>query len=105
MKTQIDLDESHDAWGWLVALGIALIILGVVCIAEEVTSTLVTVLAFGWLLILGAVLGLIQAFRVRNWSGFLLYLLTALLRGVTGYLLIRYPFTAEVSLTLLLASL
>jgi uncharacterized membrane protein HdeD (DUF308 family) len=105
MKTQIDLDESHDAWGWLVALGIALIILGVVCIAEEVTSTLVTVLAFGWLLILGAVLGLIQAFRVRNWSGFFLYLLTALLRGVTGYLLIRYPFTAEVSLTLLLASL
>ncbi len=98
------LDESHDSWGWFVALGIALIVLGVVCIGGEVSATLVTVLTFGWLLILGAVLALIQAFRVRNWSGFFLYFLSALLRGVTGYLLIRYPFTAEVSLTLILAS-
>jgi uncharacterized membrane protein HdeD (DUF308 family) len=98
------LEESHDSWGWFAALGIALIILGVVCIAGEVTATLVTVLTLGWLLILGAVLALIQAFRVRNRSGFLLYFLSALLRGVSGYLLIRYPFTAEVSLTLILAS-
>ncbi len=48
------LHESHDSWGWLVALGIALIILGVVCIAGEMTATLVTVLTFGWLLMLGA---------------------------------------------------
>ena len=26
------LDEIHDSWGWFVALGIALIILGAVCI-------------------------------------------------------------------------
>jgi uncharacterized membrane protein HdeD (DUF308 family) len=97
-------DESRDSWGWLVALGITLMFLGVVCIAAELTATLVAVLTFGWLLILGAVLALIQAFRVRKWSGFFLYLLSALLRGVTGYLLIRYPFTAEVSLTLILAS-
>jgi uncharacterized membrane protein HdeD (DUF308 family) len=35
-------------------------------------------------------------------TGFL-YFLSALLRGVTGYLLIRYPFIAEASLTLILA--
>jgi uncharacterized membrane protein HdeD (DUF308 family) len=87
-----------------VALGIALIILGVVCIAGEVTATLITVLAFGWLLIRGSGLALVHAFRVRNWSGFFLYFLSALLRGVTGYLLIRYPFSAELSLTLVLAS-
>jgi uncharacterized membrane protein HdeD (DUF308 family) len=100
----LDLDEIQDSWGWFVALGIALVVLGLVCIAGEVTATLVTVLTFGWLLILGAVVALIQAFRVRKWSGFSLYFLSALLRGVTGYLLIRYPFTAEVGLTLILAS-
>jgi uncharacterized membrane protein HdeD (DUF308 family) len=99
-----DLDENHDSWGWLVAGGVALIILGFICIAGELTATLVTVLTFGWLLILGAVVSLVQAFRVRNWSGFFLYFLSAVLRGVTGYLLVRYPFTAEVSLTLILAS-
>lgn len=98
------LDELHDSWGWFLALGIALIVLGAVCILGEFMATLVTVLALGWLLIIGAVVSLVQAFRVHNWSGFFLYLLSALLRGFTGYLLIRYPFTGEISLTLLLAS-
>jgi uncharacterized membrane protein HdeD (DUF308 family) len=98
------LDESPDAWGWFVALGIALIVLGVICVAGEATATLLTVLTLGWLLLLGSVLALVQVFRVRNWSGFFLYFLSALLRGFTGYLLIRYPFSAELSLTLILAS-
>jgi uncharacterized membrane protein HdeD (DUF308 family) len=98
------LEEIHSSWGWFVALGIALVVLGVVGIIYDVTATLATVLAFGWLLIVGAVASLIQAFRVHNWSGFFLYLLSALLRGFTGYLLIRYPLTGAVSLTLVLAS-
>ena len=98
------LEEIHSSWGWFVALGIALIVLGVVGIVYDVTATLATVLAFGWLLIVGGVVSLIQAFRVRNWSGFFLYLLSAVLRGFTGYLLIRYPLSGAVSLTLVLAS-
>lgn len=98
------LNEIHSSWGWFVALGIALIILGAVCVVGDVTATLATVLAFGWLLIVGAALALIHAFRVRSWSGFFLYLLSAVLRGFTGYLLVRYPFTGEMSLTLVLAS-
>jgi uncharacterized membrane protein HdeD (DUF308 family) len=104
MSSNNSLRGGRDSWGWFVALGIALILLGVICIAGEVTATLITVLTLGWLLILGSVLALIQVFRVRNWSGFFLYFLSALLRGVTGYLLIRYPFNAELSLTLILAS-
>ena len=98
------LEEIHDSWGWFVALGISLIVLGAVCILSEVTTTLVTVLVFGWLLLVGGVFALIQAFRTRSWSGFLLCLLSALLRGFTGYLLIRYPISGALSLTLLLAS-
>jgi uncharacterized membrane protein HdeD (DUF308 family) len=98
------LDEIHDSWGWFVVLGIALIILGAACILGELTATLATVLAFGWLLLIGGVFALIQAFRTRSWSGFFLCLLSALLRGFTGYLLIRYPLAGELSLTLLLAS-
>lgn len=99
-----DLDAGQDSSGWLLALGITLVILGVVCRAAEVVATLVAVVTFGWLLVVGAALAFVQAFRVRRWSGFHLYLSSALLRGVTGYLLIRYPFTGEVTLTLILAS-
>jgi uncharacterized membrane protein HdeD (DUF308 family) len=98
------LDRIHDSWGWFIALGIALIVLGGVCILGDVTATLATVLAFGWLLIVGAVVALIQAFQVRTWSGFFLFFLSALLRGFTGYLLVRYPLAGEYGLTLLLAS-
>jgi uncharacterized membrane protein HdeD (DUF308 family) len=99
------LDDIHDSWGWFVALGAALIILGVVCIVGDITATLATVLAFGWALLIGAVIALVQAFRTGSWSGFFLYLLSAVLRGFTGYVLIRYPITGEMSLTMLLASL
>ncbi len=99
------LDKIHDSWGWFIALGIALIVLGGVCILGVVTATLATVLAFGWLLIVGALVALIQAFQVRTWSGFFLFFLSALLRGFTGYLLVRYPIAGEYGLTLVLASL
>lgn len=98
------LDEIHDSWGWFVAFGIGLIILGVICLLGEMTATLITVLTIGWLLLVGGVFALIQAFRVRSWRGFFLYFLSALLRGFTGYLLIRYPLAGELSLTLILAS-
>jgi uncharacterized membrane protein HdeD (DUF308 family) len=99
------LDKIHDSWGWFVALGIALIVLGVICIMGDMTATLATVLALGVLLVIGAVVALVQAFRAYDWSGFWLYFLTALLRGVAGYVLIRYPGSGEVSITILLASL
>jgi uncharacterized membrane protein HdeD (DUF308 family) len=99
------LDKIHDSWGWFVVLGVALIALGVVCIMGDVTATLATVLALGWLLVIGAVVALVQAFRAYDWSGFFLYFLSALLRGVAGYVLIRYPGSGEVSITILLAAL
>ena len=48
---------------------------------------------------------MIHAFGTRTWSGFLLSLLSALLRAFTGYLLVRYPIAGEIGLTLVLASL
>ncbi|MGA2710601.1 MAG: HdeD family acid-resistance protein [Steroidobacteraceae bacterium] len=101
---ETSLDDIHDSWGWFTALGVTFIILGGICVVGEVTATLAAVLAFGWLLLVGGVVALIQAFYTRTWKGFFLQVLNALLRGFTGYLLIRYPLSGEMSLTLLLAS-
>ena len=99
------VEGVRNSWGWFVTFGIALVILGAVCIIGNVTATLATVFAFGWLLIVGGVIALVHAFETRSWSGFFLSLLSAALRGFTGYLLIRYPLAGEWSLTLLLTSL
>ena len=98
------MNEIRKSWGWFLALGILFMLSGVICIAGDVTATFVSVLFFGWLLLFSGVVALIHAFGTRTWSGFFFYLLSALLRGFTGYLLIRYPGAGAASLTLVLAS-
>lgn len=101
-------DAAHDQierlWAWFLALGLSLVVLGVVCILGAATASLITELALGWLLLLAGVLALVQAFRTRSWAGFLLYVLAASLRGAVGILLIRFPVAGELSLTLLIAA-
>jgi uncharacterized membrane protein HdeD (DUF308 family) len=99
------IEHLHHAWGWFVGLGVLLLVLGFLCILGEVVTTLITVLVLGWLLLISGIMALVHAFRTRTWSGFFLYLLSAVLRLFTGFLLIRYPLIGALSLTLLLASL
>ena len=98
------IEEIRASWGWFMALGILFIILGVACIAFDVTATFTTVLVFGCILLVSGVFTLIHSFTTGTWSGFFMYLLSALFRGVTGYFLIRYPLLGAESLTMLLAS-
>ena len=98
------IDEVRNSWGWFLALGIILMLLGAICVVGDVTATFATVLVFGWVLLISGVVALVHAFGTRNWSGFFLNLLSALFRGFTGYLLIRYPLAGAASLTLILAS-
>jgi uncharacterized membrane protein HdeD (DUF308 family) len=97
-------DEIRKSWGWFLFLGILLIVFGVICIAGSTAATYATVFVLGWLLLLGGIVSLIDAFMVRSWNGFLLFLLSALFRGFTGYLLLRYPRAGAVGLTMILAS-
>jgi uncharacterized membrane protein HdeD (DUF308 family) len=99
------LEELRRSWGWILTLGISLIVLGAACIAADQVATFVTVVFFGWVLLLSAIAGFINMFAVGTWPGAMLYLLSALIRGFTGYLLVRYPSAGAVSLTLVLATL
>lgn len=102
-----DIEEVRRSWGWYLALGILFMVIGAICIASDVMArftTFAAVLFFGFMLLFSGVMALIHAFGTRSWSGFFLSLLSALLRGFTGYLLIRYPGFGAVTLTLVLAS-
>jgi uncharacterized membrane protein HdeD (DUF308 family) len=99
------LGELRRSWGWFLALGILFIVLGVVCIVADQIATFATVQFFGWLLLVTAGIAFIHIFTARTWPGTLMHLLSALLRGFTGYLLVRYPSVGAAGLTLVLASL
>jgi len=98
------IHRIRSSWGWFLALGIVLIVLGTVCIAGEVLATFATILVLGWLLLISGVVALVHAFQIHSWPGFFMYLLSALLRGFTGYALIRYPLAGAVALTLVLGA-
>jgi uncharacterized membrane protein HdeD (DUF308 family) len=91
-------------WGWLLALGILMIILGVVAMAAPVVATIAIQVMLGWLLVISGIAEGIHAFMVKEWRGFLLELLSAVLYLGVGLLLLVDPLKGAVALTLILAA-
>ena len=99
------LDKVRKSWTLFLVAGILLTVLGVVCVGKAQTATTFSILALGWVLAISGVAWLVSAFYAFTWPGFFLYLLNAIIRGVTGYLLIRHPDVGAEGVTMLLAAL
>jgi len=107
MRGDVPLAEFQQArrhWFWYLVLGVLLIVLGVVALGYSVLTTLVSVLFFGWLLIISGIVQSVQAFQLRGWDGFFLHLLGGVLEVVVGFLMVRTPGEAALILTLLAAA-
>jgi uncharacterized membrane protein HdeD (DUF308 family) len=91
----------REIWVFLVGMGIALMVLGVVAIASSLIATFATVVVFGILLLLGAILQVVTALWGRSWKGFILHLLAGALYLIAGAFMIQNPLEAAVGLTLL----
>jgi uncharacterized membrane protein HdeD (DUF308 family) len=97
-------DEIIRHWGWYLAFGFGLVLLGVIAIARSVTATVVSMLFFGWLLAMASGIEIVQALMVGKWAGFFQHLLAAILFGVTGLLFIARPLAGAEVVTVLMAS-
>ncbi|MBV8846505.1 MAG: HdeD family acid-resistance protein [Bryobacterales bacterium] len=96
--------EQPQKWGWLLALGIISIVLGVIALMDAVTVTVVSMLFFGWILVIWAVVEAVQTFRHRRGGHMLLHTLNAVLSFVVGVMLIRNPIGGALIITLLIAA-
>ena len=99
------IEEVRKSWGWFLVAGIVLMVLGAGCIVKAQTATTFSILALGWVLAISGVVWLVNAFQAWTWGGFFVYLLNAIIRGVTGYLLIRHPDAGAEGVTMVLAAL
>jgi uncharacterized membrane protein HdeD (DUF308 family) len=97
------MDEVRRHWGWVLALGIILFVLGLFATSAAFTTTLLTVLTIGVLLVIAGIFELVNAFRNAKYGGFWMHLFTALLDLVCGALLMAYPGAGALTLTLILA--
>jgi uncharacterized membrane protein HdeD (DUF308 family) len=99
-----ELERLREHWLLLLILGIATAFIGSLAIISSFIATLATVTFFGMLLLIGAVIQLVNALTCRNWRGFLVYLLTGILYGVVGLIMMNHPLEAAAGLTLMLAA-
>jgi uncharacterized membrane protein HdeD (DUF308 family) len=95
----------HRHRSWFIALGVALIVLGVIAAGSSVTTTFVSMLFLSAVLLIGGVVRFVSAFSAREWTGSLLLALSGALYVVAGVLTYRHPVTAALALTLLFAAL
>ena len=100
---RVGLEQLRSRWGWYVALGIALIVLGTIALGSSMLMTMATMVFIGWLMIIGGVIEAVHAFSCNKWGGFFLDLLTGLLYVVVGFLMVNNPGESAAGLTLLIA--
>jgi len=102
LYVQIPAEIAHY-WGWFLAFGIGLLLLGLAAVVRSATATVVSMLFFGWLLVLASALEIAQAVMVGHWAGFFQHLLAAILFGVAGLLLVTRPVISAEVLTIFMA--
>ncbi len=103
-----DAEIVRKNQGWFFALGIALVILGVLAISSTLFTTFVSVLTvtfLGWLLLVGGLIQAIHALWMRSWSSFFLSLFLGILNFVGGGIMIFKPGLGALALALVLAAL
>jgi|ERR1700735_1619404 uncharacterized membrane protein HdeD (DUF308 family) len=92
----------RSKWGWFVALGVALMLLGVFALGDVVGVTLISALFIGAMFLVGGVFQVIHAFMVKTWSGFLMNVLGGVLYAIGGVLIMDEPVAGAVVITLFL---
>lgn len=97
-------EELRRNWGWLLALGILLVILGIIALVDSVSVTVISMLFFGWVLLVAGIIEAVQAFRHRRAGHFFLHALNAVLSIIVGLMLVRHPLAGALVITLLLAA-
>ena len=92
----------HEHWVLFLVEGIVLVLLGAAAIILPVIATLAFTLLIGWLFLLSGTIGLVTTFWMRNAPGFWWSLVSAVLGIAAGIVLILWPISGTVSLTLVL---
>jgi uncharacterized membrane protein HdeD (DUF308 family) len=102
---QLTSREIHKHRGWFTFLGGLMILLGLGAFLFPFAATLAGTLSLGVLLLIAGLFGIIHAFRVRAWKGFWPGLLTSLLTLIIGLLLLVFPLSGAMTVTLLITAM
>ena len=92
----------HEHWVLFLVEGIILVILGIAAIVLPPIATLAFTIIIGWIFLASGIMGLITTFWARQAPGFWWSLISAIIAIAAGFVLLLWPITGTLSLTLVL---
>ncbi len=99
-----ELAPLRAKWGWIVALGVVYLVAGLIALGSVVAATAASVLVVGAMMIIAGVFEVINAFQVKTWGRFIVWLLLGVLYIVAGFVAWDNPFLTAIWLTLILGA-
>jgi uncharacterized membrane protein HdeD (DUF308 family) len=102
-RVQATISRSlHEHWLLFLVEGTILLILGLVAIMVPMAATVAMEIVVGWLILVSGIVGLVTTFYMRQAPGFWWSLFSALIGTAAGIVLLRWPLSGALSLTLIL---
>jgi uncharacterized membrane protein HdeD (DUF308 family) len=98
-----ELHALRNQWWCFLLLGIALVVLGSICIGDPLVPSLASVVFLGFLLMAAGIIQIVSAFWAGKWSGMLIHILIGVLYAVVGYMIVDAPVINMVLITKFIA--
>jgi uncharacterized membrane protein HdeD (DUF308 family) len=96
------LEPLRAKSGWIIALGAVYLIAGIIALGSVVTATVASVFVVGIMMVIAGIAEVINAFQIKTWGKFFLWLILGALYIVAGFLAFDNPLLAAAVLTLFL---
>ncbi|WP_114952447.1 HdeD family acid-resistance protein [Sphingosinicella terrae] len=88
----------RPGWGWVLVLGIVLVVAGVLAILQPIATSLATGIILAWLLIAGGIFAVVAGMTDLRAVGGWIYVLLGLLSVLAGIIVMINPFSGVLSL-------
>ncbi|RLA19905.1 MAG: HdeD family acid-resistance protein [Gammaproteobacteria bacterium] len=98
------INVVRENWGWLLFIGVLMVVLGVIGLSMEFALTITSLVIFGCLMLVGGALQLVDVFKAKEWKSKLWYILIALMYAATGLVMIIFPGASAVWITLFIGA-
>ncbi|WP_327412486.1 HdeD family acid-resistance protein [Streptomyces sp. NBC_01233] len=104
-EPQREKQKLSRSYGLLALLGVILVLAGLVGLVYTGLATLTSMFLFGWLLLIGGAVGLLQAVQSRKSNYFWLAVVVAAINLAAGFVILRRPEASAEALTMFAALL
>jgi uncharacterized membrane protein HdeD (DUF308 family) len=101
-RTASALEPLRAKSGWIIALGAIYVIVGFIALGSVVMATAASVFVVGIMMVIAGAAEVVNAFQIKTWGSFLLWLLLGALYIVAGFVTFQNPLLAAAVLTLML---